>query len=112
MPRNFIRTILFDFGGTLMYGRRNWVPVVAKADDALTNQIRSQGMDVSINTFSTEFRRRLNEYFKQREKDLLETTYSFVLPLNLCFQVLVMCTFFCNSFRQNQDRILPKKINT
>lgn len=79
MPRNFIRTILFDFGGTLMYGRRNWVPVVAKADDALTNHVRSQGMEVSINTFSTEFRRRLNEYFKQREKDLLETTYSFVL---------------------------------
>lgn len=79
MPRNFIRTILFDFGGTLMYGRRNWTPIVAKADDALTNYIRSQGMDVSINTFSTEFRKRLDEYFKQREKDLLETTYTFVL---------------------------------
>ncbi|HKJ38068.1 MAG TPA: HAD family hydrolase [Anaerolineales bacterium] len=79
MPRNFIRTILFDFGGTLMHGRRNWIPVVAKADDALTDHIRSQGMEVSINTFSTEFRRRLDEYFKQREKDLLETTYTFVL---------------------------------
>jgi len=79
MPRNFIRTILFDFGGTLMYGRRNWAPIVAKADDALTNYVRSQGMEVSINTFSTEFRKRLDEYFKQREKDLLETTYTFVL---------------------------------
>jgi len=62
-----------------MHGRRNWIPVVAKADDALTDHIRSQGMEVSINTFSTEFRRRLDEYFKQREKDLLETTYTFVL---------------------------------
>jgi len=79
MPRNFIRAILFDFGGTLMYGRRNWTPVVAKADDELTNYLRSQGMNISINTFSTEFRRRLDEYFKQREKDLLETTYTFVL---------------------------------
>ena len=62
-----------------MYGRRNWTAVVAKADDALTNHLRAQGMEVSINTFSTEFRKRLNEYFKQREKDLLETTYTFVL---------------------------------
>ncbi|HSM71874.1 MAG TPA: HAD family hydrolase [Anaerolineales bacterium] len=79
MKRNFIRAILFDFGGTLMYGRRNWTPIVAKADDALTNYLRSQGMEVSLNTFSTEFRKRLNEYFHQREKDLLETTYTFVL---------------------------------
>ena len=79
MPRNFIRAILFDFGGTLMYGRKNWTPIVAKADDALTNYLRSQGMEVNINTFSTEFRKRLDDYFKQREKDLLETTYTFVL---------------------------------
>jgi len=79
MSRNFIRAILFDFGGTLMHGRRNWAPIVAKADDALTNHIRSHGMEVSLNTFSTEFRRRLDEYFKQREEDLLETTYTFVL---------------------------------
>jgi len=79
MPRNFIRAILFDFGGTLMYGRRNWVPIVAKADDALTSYIRAQGMEVSLTTFSTEFRKRLDEYFKQREEDLLETTYTFVL---------------------------------
>lgn len=62
-----------------MYGRRNWTPIVAKADDALTNHIRAQGMEVNLNTFSTEFRKRLDEYFKQREQDLLETTYTFVL---------------------------------
>ena len=79
MPRNIIRAILFDFGGTLMYGRRSWAPIVAKADDALTNHLRSQGLEVSLNTFSAEFRKRLDEYFKQREQDLLETTYTFVL---------------------------------
>jgi putative hydrolase of the HAD superfamily len=79
MSRNFIRAILFDFGGTLMHGRRNWAPIVAKADDALTIHLRSQGMEVNLNTFPTEFRKRLDEYFKQREKDLLETTYTFVL---------------------------------
>lgn len=79
MPRNLIRAILFDFGGTLMHGRRDWTPVVAKADDALTNHLRSEGIEVHINTFPTEFRRRLDEYFRQREKDLMETTYTFVL---------------------------------
>lgn len=79
MPRNFIRAILFDFGGTLMYGRQDWAPVIAKADEDLTGYLRSAGMEVNLNTFPTEFRRRLDEYFKQREQDLLETTYSFVL---------------------------------
>jgi len=79
MARTLIRAILFDFGGTLMHGRRNWAPIVAKADDALTNYIRAQGMEVSLTTFSTEFRRRLDDYFKKREKDLLETTYTYVL---------------------------------
>ncbi|MBI4760011.1 MAG: HAD family hydrolase [Chloroflexota bacterium] len=79
MPRNFIRAILFDFGGTLMYGRQDWTPIIAKADEALTNYLRSQGMEINLNTFPTEFRKRLDEYFKQREQDLLETTYTFVL---------------------------------
>ncbi|MEP0806022.1 MAG: HAD family hydrolase [Chloroflexota bacterium] len=79
MPRNFIRAILFDFGGTLMYGRQDWAPITAKADEALTEYLRSQGIEVNLNTFPSEFRKRLDEYFKQREKDLLETTYTFVL---------------------------------
>ncbi len=62
-----------------MYGRRNWTPIIAKADDELAKHIRAQGMEVNLNTFSTEFRKRLDEYFKKREKDLLETTYTFVL---------------------------------
>jgi putative hydrolase of the HAD superfamily len=79
MPRNFIRAVLFDFGGTLMYGRRDWTPVVARGDDVLTENLRTQGMEINPSTFPLEFRRKLDEYFKQREKDLLETTYVSVL---------------------------------
>src|SRR5215510_1627915 len=78
MPR-FFRAVIFDFGGTLMYGRNAWDPIIAKADEALTNYLCSQGLELSLNTFPREFRRRLNEYFNQREKDLLETTYTTVL---------------------------------
>lgn len=79
MPRNFIRAVIFDLGGTLMYERASWQAVTAHADEALTNYLRSQGMELNLSTFPREFRRRLEKYFRQREQDLLETTYSFVL---------------------------------
>ncbi len=78
MPR-FFRAVIFDFGSTLMFGRRAWEPVIAKADEALTEYLRKQGLELNISTFPTEFRRRLDEYFKQREQDLLEATYTTVL---------------------------------
>jgi len=79
MPRNFLRAVIFDLGGTLMYERASWDAVTAKADEALTNYLREQGMELNLSTFPREFRKRLDKYFKKREKDLLETTYSFVL---------------------------------
>ena len=36
-------------------------------------------MELNLSTFRVEFRRRLAEYFAQREQDLLETSYTFVL---------------------------------
>ena len=79
MPRNFIRAVIFDLGGTLMYERYSWHSVNAKADEALTKYLLAQGLEINLSTFPIEFRRRLDEYFKQREKDMLETTYSSVL---------------------------------
>lgn len=79
MPRNFLRAVIFDLGGTLMYERAAWEPVMAQADEALTEHLRGEGMELNLSTFPREFRKRLDRYFKQREQDLLETTYSFVL---------------------------------
>ena len=79
MARNFIRAVIFDLGGTLMYERADWHSVNAKADEALTRYLREQGLEINLSTFPIEFRRKLDEYFKRREKDLLETTYSSVL---------------------------------
>jgi len=79
MPNNFLRAVIFDFGGTLMYGRTAWEPFIAEADEALTIYLRSQGMELNLSTFPTEFRKRLDEYFRQRENDLLESTYTQVL---------------------------------
>jgi putative hydrolase of the HAD superfamily len=79
MARNFLRAVLFDLGGTLMYERATWNAINARADEALTNYLRGEGMELNLSTFPREFRNRLRKYFQQREKDLLETTYSFVL---------------------------------
>jgi HAD superfamily hydrolase (TIGR01549 family) len=79
MARNFLRAVIFDLGGTLMYERASWDSITARADEALTNYLREQGMELNLSTFPREFRKRIGKYFKQREKDLLETSYSFVL---------------------------------
>lgn len=79
MPRNFLRAVIFDLGGTLMYERATWDAITARADDALTNYLRAQGLELNLSSFPREFRTRLSKYFRQREQDLLETTYSFVL---------------------------------
>ena len=62
-----------------MYERAAWEAVTAHADEALTNYLRAEGLELNLSTFPREFRNRLGRYFKQRESDLLETTYSFVL---------------------------------
>jgi putative hydrolase of the HAD superfamily len=79
MARNFLRAVIFDLGGTLMYERSSWHAVMSQGDEALTRYLIDQGMELNISTFPVEFRRRLGEYFSQREKDLLETSYTFVL---------------------------------
>ncbi len=78
MP-NILRAVIFDLGGTLMYERDAAQRVNAQGDEALTLYLREQGMELNLSTFPVEFRKRLDSYFKQREKDLLETTYSYVL---------------------------------
>jgi putative hydrolase of the HAD superfamily len=78
MP-NILRAVIFDLGGTLMYERDATHPVNSHGDEMLTQYLREQGLELNLSTFPMEFRKRLDKYFKQREQDLFETTYSFVL---------------------------------
>jgi len=70
-----IRYVIFDLGGTLMCSRENWGSVHEQADTALVQSLKSIGIDLRASLF----RARLHEYYKQRENDLYETTYHFVL---------------------------------
>ena len=74
MARHFLRAVIFDLGGTLMYERESWHVITPQGDDALTKYLIEEGIEINRSTFPIEFRRRLNEYFARREKDLLETT--------------------------------------
>ncbi|MBV6400040.1 MAG: Phosphoglycolate phosphatase [Anaerolineales bacterium] len=78
MP-SILRAVIFDLGGTLMFEREATRPISAQGDEALTLYLREQGLELNLSTFPLEFRKRLDSYFSQREKDLFETTYSFVL---------------------------------
>ncbi len=70
----FIRAILFDLGGTLMYARQPWEPIEARAGQALADHLRARGVEVSP-TFAQEFRARIADYYDEREQSLFETTY-------------------------------------
>src|SRR5512134_1201789 len=61
MARNFLRAVLFDLGGTLMYERATWDAITARADEALTNYLREQGMELNLSTFPREFRKRISK---------------------------------------------------
>lgn len=75
----FIRAILFDLGGTLMYARGAWEPVRERAGRALTDALRAQDLPIDLDRFAEQFRKRLREYYEQRDSDYFETTYLSVL---------------------------------
>lgn len=70
-----IRHILFDLGGTLMHARGEWAENLRRADQALTDTLREYEIELD----SAVFRQHLHQYYDQRDKDLFETTYHFVL---------------------------------
>jgi putative hydrolase of the HAD superfamily len=71
----FIRAILFDLGGTLMYARAPWRPVMARANRALADSLCAQGLELDCNDLHLEFEERLNDYYSRRDESLFETTY-------------------------------------
>ncbi|MCQ3936626.1 MAG: hypothetical protein DPW18_06220 [Chloroflexi bacterium] len=75
MTASHFRHLLFDLGGTLMRARGDWEAVHARADQALAGVLHQHNIHIE----ARQFRERLHEYYEQRDKDLQETTYHFVL---------------------------------
>ncbi len=75
MTTPLFRYILFDLGGTLMHAKSEWDEVYERADEALTRVLH--GHKIALD--SKIFRARLHNYYTQREQDLQETSYHFIL---------------------------------
>ena len=78
MPHN-IQGVLFDFGDTLMYPGSPWAPIFQQAGQALGDYICANGIDIDCSDFAYEFRERLDRYYLERERSLVETSSMAVL---------------------------------
>ena len=74
-----IQAILFDLGDTLMYSAAPWPPIYERAGQKLSDFLGSNGVKVDRETFHTEFLQRLDQYYSNRERNLLETSTSSIL---------------------------------
>ena len=77
--KTIIRAVLFDLGGTLMYSRDPWEPILERGYQALADSLRSQGFALDGAELPRAVRYHLDKYFARRDEDLFETTYLTVL---------------------------------
>lgn len=75
----FIRAVLFDLGGTLMYSREPWGPILDRGYQALSDSLLEHGLDLEKSELPRTVRYHLDRYFARRDEDLFETTYLIVL---------------------------------
>lgn len=83
MASRLLRAVIFDLGGTLMYAREPWPPIMERAYAALANSLCEQGFDLNQQTVHHDLKQRLERYFTQRDRDLFETTYLAVIRAHL-----------------------------
>ena len=75
----FIRAVLFDLGGTLMYSRESWEPILDQGYQALADSLLEHGFNLEKAELPKMVRYHLDRYFARRDEDLFETTYLLVL---------------------------------
>jgi putative hydrolase of the HAD superfamily len=75
MTASSIKHILFDLGGTLMHAKNDWAEIYQQADNALVEKLAEYDIQLEAKVF----RSRLEKYYNQRDMDLHETTYHFIL---------------------------------
>jgi len=74
-----IRAVLFDLGGTLMFARDPWEPILEKGYRAMAASFGEQGLSLDQSELPRAIRYHLDQYFTRRDQDLFETTYTAVL---------------------------------
>lgn len=83
-----IHAVLFDLGNTLMYSPAAWPPIFDEAGKAMGAYLHTKGIEIDAAALSKEFRRRLVQYYAERERSMLETTSLLILEDMLAEQGL------------------------
>lgn len=71
--------VLFDLGNTLLHFDGAWPEVMQAADAELLSYLQQEGFQLEPEAFIREFRKRLDEYYVQRESEFVEYTTALVL---------------------------------
>lgn len=79
LSSRLIRAVLFDLGGTLMYSRDPWGPILDRGYQALSDSLLEHGFNLDKSELPKTVRYHLDRYFARRDEDLFETTYLFVI---------------------------------
>ncbi len=66
--------IIFDLGNTLIYFDAYWPAVMSDAIAALYDSLRAAGLDLGREAFLSDFRRRLESYYQERDTEFIEYT--------------------------------------
>jgi putative hydrolase of the HAD superfamily len=74
-----IRAVLFDLGDTLMYSLQPWGPVYELAGRELARCLSAGGLSVDGETFHWDFLQKLDQYYTERDRNLMETSTLLVL---------------------------------
>lgn len=74
-----LKAILFDLGGTLLYFNANWPALVDTANRQLMAYLQQAGYKLDEETFLSEFRTRVEEYYIQRDTEFVEYTTAHIL---------------------------------
>ena len=75
--------LLFDLGSTLIYFDGDWPAVMAEGQAALVSRLLAGGLALDVAVFSPAFQQRLQAYFVQRERELVEHTTAAILRATL-----------------------------
>lgn len=73
------KAVLFDLGGTLIYFDGAWHEVMQSATQGLMDYLTGKGFKLDAPVFLDEFKRRLEEYYIQREAEFIEYTTARIL---------------------------------
>jgi HAD superfamily hydrolase (TIGR01662 family) len=74
-----IRGVIFDLGSTLIRFEGSWPEVMAESQQALLEQLESEGFVLDTAAFIGEFDQELEAYYREREHEFVELTTAYLL---------------------------------